>query len=405
MQANYLKYSLGIDVSKDENQVCLSVIDNRQKVTIKGSRKFPNTLKGFEGLDHWITKHMKLDIPLFVALEATGIYHEQLLWFLYEKGYQVSVILPNKAKNYQKALGLKSKNDSIDAAGLARMGAEQSLSLWKPCSKQLLSLKMLTRHYERLQNLKNSLGNQLHALNHAYEAEKAVINSLERLLKDIDKQIQKTEQQIEVVLEKDQALSDKIEMIASSVKGLGRKTVATIVAETDGFSNIKNQRQLTSYAGYDVVENQSGKRAGKTKISKKGNSHIRRALYLPALNMVRYEVKPFLALYERVYPKTGLKMKAYTAIQRKLLLLIYTLWRKEEKYNQQYYESPAKDGDEQEFCATSGNDEPKLLFSVVSEGGIKKIAPDKARATLDELPCNESPARRTAEVLFSVSQS
>jgi transposase len=404
MQANYLKYSLGIDVSKDENQVCLSVIDDRQKVTIKGSRKFPNTLKGFEGLDHWITKHMKLDIPLFVALEATGIYHEQLLWFLYEKDYQLSVILPNKAKNYLKAVGLKSKNDSIDAAGLARMGAEQNLPLWKPCSKQLLSLKMLTRHYERLQNLKNSMGNQLHALNHAYEAEKMVVSSLERLLKDIDKQIQKTEQQIEAVLEKDPALYEKVEMIASSIKGLGIKTVATIIAETDGFSNIRNQRQLTSYAGYDVVENQSGKRAGKTKISKKGNSHIRRALYLPALNMVRYEVKPFLALYHRIYQRSGIKMKAYTAIQRKLLLLIYTLWRKDEKYNQKYYETPGNDHNNQGFCAISGNDEPKLLFSLGSEGDTK-IAPANARATQDELPCNESPARRSAEVLFSLQQS
>ena len=50
-----------------------------------------------------------------------------------------------------------------------------------------------------------------------------------------------------------------------------------------------NQRQLVSYAagppgGYDVVENQSGNRSGKTRISKKGNSRIRRILHLPAFN-------------------------------------------------------------------------------------------------------------------------
>jgi len=38
----------------------------------------------------------------------------------------------------------------------------------------------------------------------------------------------------------------------------------------------KNQRQLVSFAGYDVIENSSGKHRGKTKISKKGNAHIRR---------------------------------------------------------------------------------------------------------------------------------
>lgn len=404
MKANFLKYSLGIDVSKDENQVCLSVIDNRQKVTIKGSRKFPNTIKGFQQLESWLHKHLKLDLPVFIVLEATGVYHEQLSWFLHEKGYSLSIILPNKAKSYLQAVGLKSKNDTIDAAGLARMGAEQSLPVWQPCSKQLLSLKMLTRHYERLQNLKTSIGNQLHALEHAYEAEKIVISSNKQLVKNLDRQIERIEKKIESVLEKDKALYKKVEKITSSIKGLGIKTVAAVIAETDGFSNIKNQRQLSSYAGYDVVENQSGKRAGKTKISKKGNSHIRRAMHMPALNMVRYEVKPFLALYERIHQKTDIKMKAYTAIQRKLLLLIYTLWKKDEKYNQEYYEPSGRDEDKQEFCTTSGNDEPKL-FLVVSEGNIKKIAPVKARATQDELPGNESPARRTAEVLFPVLQS
>ncbi len=68
-------------------------------------------------------------------------------------------MLPNKAKAYLKAVGLKSKNDSIDAAGLARLGAEQHLAEWQPCSEQLRSLKMLTPHHERLQHTKTSLNN------------------------------------------------------------------------------------------------------------------------------------------------------------------------------------------------------------------------------------------------------
>lgn len=379
MKPNYLKYALGIDVSKDENQLCLSVLDDLQNVKIKASRKFSNTSKGFEQTQEWLKKHMKLELPLSIVLEATGVYHEQLAWFLYEQGYAVSIILPNKAKHYLKAVGLKSKNDTIDATGLARMAAEQNLPLWQPCSRQLLPLKALTRHVEKLQNIKTSISNQVHALEHSYMPEKMIIKSNEKLIKDLDKQIEKTEQKIEALLKKDDALNKKVEKISASIKGVGIKTVATIIAETDGFSNIENLRQLTSYAGYDVVENQSGKRAGKTRISKKGNSHIRRAMFLPSLNMVRYQVKPFMALYERIYGKTGIKMKAYTAIQRKLLILIYTLWKKDEAYDSQIYNT------------SSGIDEPKPLFSLGSEGDRKKIAPDKAGATQDRLPCNESP--------------
>jgi hypothetical protein len=43
------------------------------------------------------------------------------------------------------------------------------------------------------------------------------------------------------------------------------------------------------------------------------------------------------------------------------------------------------------------NDEPKPLFSLGSEGDIKRIAPDKTEATQDELPSKESP-----EALFSL---
>lgn len=63
-----------------------------------------------------------------------------------------------------------------------------------------------------------------------------------------------------------------------------------------------------SFAGYDVIENQSGKREGKTRISKKGNSHIRRILHLPAFNAVRFGEPACKALFERVYTRSHYKM-------------------------------------------------------------------------------------------------
>ncbi|WP_315814532.1 transposase [Paraflavitalea speifideaquila] len=120
----------------------------------------------------------------------------------------------------------------------------------------------------------------------------------------------------------------------NSIKGVGLISIATIIAETDGFTLFQNQAQLVSYCGYDVVKNQSGKRQGNTKISKIGNSRIRRILFMPAFSVVRYNIKPFTDLYVRVYMRTLVKMKAYVAVQRKLLILIYTIWKKGESFNQ-----------------------------------------------------------------------
>ena len=69
----------------------------------------------------------------------------------------MSVILPKKAKHYFKSLGLKSKNDKIDARGLAQMAAQQNLDTWKPISPQIQELRALTRYYNTLQEQKRFL--------------------------------------------------------------------------------------------------------------------------------------------------------------------------------------------------------------------------------------------------------
>ena len=130
-------------------------------------------------------------------------------------------------------------------------------------------------------------------------------------------------------------VADKVKKI-TKIKGVGVLTIATLIAETNGFALFSTAPQLVSYAGYDVVENQSGNHKGKTRISKKGNSRIRRALHMPALSVVRWEQTPFLNLFERTLEKHNLKMKSYVAVQKKLLVVIYALWKKNEEYDNNY---------------------------------------------------------------------
>lgn len=134
---------------------------------------------------------------------------------------------------------------------------------------------------------------------------------------------------VEQIVERDEILKNKFENICK-IKGLGLQNLAVVVAETNGFTAFESMAQLVSYSGYDVIENQSGKRTGKTKISKKGNSRIRRCLHFAAFNMIKYEVAPFKNLYERVYEKSKIKMKAYTAVQKNYLHL-YILFGKKMK--------------------------------------------------------------------------
>lgn len=210
------------------------------------------------------------------------------------------------------------------------------------------------------------------------------------MIKELEKGISQLEKAIHQCIEEDEVLKSKVDKIVS-IKGVGIKTAAVLISETNGFANFENQAQLVSYAGYDVVENQSGKKSGKTRISKKGNAHIRRALHLPAFGVVKNQVAPFTALHQRLMGRGKSKMQVYVAVQRKLLILIWALWRKNEAYD------PAFGQKENNI---SGNDEPKLLFSLGSFGDKKEVAPAITRATLDELPCNESPAWRPLKLSF-----
>jgi transposase len=63
--------------------------------------------------------HKEKEVPLVLCMEATGVYHENCALYS-ERKYNTSIILPNKAKHYLISLGLKSKNDSIDARGLSK---------------------------------------------------------------------------------------------------------------------------------------------------------------------------------------------------------------------------------------------------------------------------------------------
>ena len=330
-----LKYSVGLDVSSRKIDACISIIDERQKVVVKSSTQIANTRKGFENLEQWILKHRKEEIPVVICMEATGIYHENCAYYLFEKDFQVSIILPNKAKKYLEAIGLKSKNDSIDAKGLAQMGAEQCLEGWQPMGTFFYELRLLTRQHQNLTELKTVIKNQLDALGFAMHQLESVTDQLKQTIQLFETQIKELDKAMLQHIKSNQDVAQRVTNICT-MKGLGVLSVATVLAETNGFNLFKNYKQVVSYAGYDVVEAQSGSRVGKTKISKKGNSRIRRILHMPSLVVIQCQVKQFKDLFDRTYKKHGIKMKSYVAVQKKILMMIYYLWNKNESYNPDY---------------------------------------------------------------------
>lgn len=327
-----IKQSLGIDVSKDSLDVAFKELSSKG-LKIKGSTKFDNTFEGFKKLLQWSDKRQKTEQLIFV-MEATGIYHEELLFYLYESGKRVVVELPQRIKYFAKSKGIKTKNDKIDSKVIADYGIERDLDLWQPPSPKFKSLRDLSREHSTLNEAKASARNRLHAAEYAKDKQPQVLELLKQQINFFEEQQAEIEKGIKTIVKQDKELSEKIKKI-ETIKGVGTLTVVKVLAETGGFVLFKNISQLISYAGLDVVEKQSGKHSGKTKISKKGNAKLRTALYMPALSAINHNQK-MKNFNERIMKTHQYKKQGIVAVMRKLLILIYTLWKKDEEYNPDY---------------------------------------------------------------------
>lgn len=364
-----LKYGVGIDMGKDRFHVCLSAIDASGRIKIKATHQFANSPKGRTEFDRWCAHHAKgKALPIHYLMEATGVYYEHLALALHQKGAYVCVVLPQKAKYYVKALGIKTKTDGVDAQALAMMVCQQRLDAWRPISQAMYELRQLTRQQADLQVFKTKVSNHLMSLEQGMYQAKEVKKQMTKLLAEIDKQIDECEKLIAKAIAENAEWKRKMEQICA-IKGVGLLTVAHLITETNEFALFENQRQLVSYAGYDVVENQSGKRVGKSRISKRGNSRIRHSLHMAALMVVRYEQRPFSGLYERVFERTKIKMKGYVAVQRKLLTLIYALWKKDEKYVADYASEEQK-----KVAPTEGATLHRPQVDVLEKANIGELA-------------------------------
>ena len=333
-----VKQVLGIDVAKDELVVCLGRMYDDITSELTAHKTFVNRPKGFDLLLEWVLKLTDKENGVRFVMEATGVYHECFAYFIREKGFEVSIILPNKISNYARTLALKTVTDKTASEAITLFGLERKLDCWEPPKGIYKKLQQLTRERSQLIDERTLIKNQLHAeLSQARPNEKSIDRAKTRidLLKLQEKEIK--EEMAELIKTEDEVKTVLLQMC--TIPGIGHLTAATILAETNGFDLIRNKRQLTSYAGLDVKEKQSGTSVkGKPKISKKGNRHLRKAMHLPALTAIRHDER-FKAIFVRLVSKHGIKMKAAVAVQRKLLEMTYTIYKTQKPYDKDYFKT------------------------------------------------------------------
>ena len=333
-----VKQVVGIDVAQKELVVCLGKMYDDWTPELYASKTFANSSKVFESFIQWVRKITDGSIPTRFVMEATGVYHESLAYYLAALELEVSIITPNKISNYARTLNVKTVTDKTASEAIALFGLERNLDKWKRPNRLFKKLRQLSRERDQLVQARTMAKNQLHAELAEAEPNSSSVVRIKKQIAFFNKQELEIRSEITELSKQDEKVNGSIKIICS-LPGVGLLTAVTVLAETNGFELIRNKRQLTSYAGLDVKEKQSGTSVkGKPRISKHGNKYLRKAMHMPALAAIRFDEK-HKAIFARLVCRHGIKMKAVVAVERKLLEMIYTLYKTNREYDKEYFKN------------------------------------------------------------------
>lgn len=126
-------------------------------------------------------------------------------------------------------------------------------------------------------------------------------------------------------------------LLLKTIPGIGPIIAMTILAEAGDLRRFKHQKQFLKYCGFDLATYQSGTTKGKTALSKRGNSELRKMLWLAATVAIRMRENSFREKYQQYIKEdpenADLKRKAYVAVAAKLARVVYSMIR----YKADYY--------------------------------------------------------------------
>jgi len=322
---------IGIDASK--NKVDLSWIRDQQTGK-KKNKVFKNTPAQHQTLLKWIVKNTQVEpTDVIITIEPTGVYHESLTYFLYEKGFNIFMANPGKAKKYADAVGFVHKTDKSDAAMLAFYGASQAseLKLWQPEAQEIRELKAMMRRLEALEKDLQREQNRQEAADISGASER-VRQSLQGMIRALTAEIEKLKQDIDNHIDQNPDLK-KSRALLESIQGIGavmsRELVYLFAAK-----RFRNARQVAAYLGLIPKLNESGKLKGRTTLSKVGPSSLRAKLYMAAV--VASQHNPDIrAQKQRLLLKGKTALEALGAAMRKLVQICFGVVKHQSEYRPQ----------------------------------------------------------------------
>jgi len=293
--ANYAKLSLRKTKTdkKDAGTIARFLLDHREEISQLSVSQDLQDLRDLsrerESLCHFIST-IKVAIKrvlrtTFPELESLGnLYTRTMIRFLQEYP-SARLVRAAKLKAIAKALNQPSVGNKLTlTAEEVLKAAQRSVAVVSPAKEIIVRGKIATL---------------LHLQERLAEVTKLLTDLCQRTkLDDLD--------------------------ILRSIKGVGPATAAPLLAEMGEVKNYSSHKKIIAYAGIDPSVHESGQFIGISRLSKRGNRHLRRAIYLMTASVVSHNA--FFNAYFLKRKREGLApQKALFATAHKLIRVIFAM--------------------------------------------------------------------------------
>lgn len=294
----------GIDVSKDELVIARVDHESVQRV----SNKAPD-------IRCWLRQLPKGSI---VAMESTGRYHQLVARLSAAAGMRVYVLNAHDVHLYAKGLGVRGKTDRLDAEIIARYIAERHSKLhqWQPAPLELGRIDDLLRRRAVIVTKREALRQCV-----------ADSEDLRGVWKELDHAFGVALRSIEAkVKESIKAAPDlhQAQRRLATVVGFGAIGSALLAALLARIP-FASADSLVAYCGWDPRADDSGRKHGRRRLTKRGPAHLRKQWYMAGMTAAR--TKALKPLYEALRTRGLATTEAFVILGRKLLRAAYAVWK------------------------------------------------------------------------------
>ncbi len=382
-------YYVGIDVAKFKHD--FTVVTSDGEVIVE-STTFKNDLKGFETIKDSLS-NLDHSQEIKIGLESTGHYHKNLVKFLTEQGYKVSVLNPYLVHGFIKSRTLrKQKTDNLDCMWIAKYLQSEDFKAYQsklyPCEE----LKSLTRNrnkivrersnqlvtvtncldcifpkfkgffdgklsksalallfeYNTVESIKNLTASKIQKVRDKHkgirigkffdirDAAKITIgvpnDSVSFIMKQAIYQIFSLDEILKSYDEQINKIMDDQNSVLESIPGVGRSSVASIIGEYNNFQGFPDADKLLAYAGLECSRYQSGESDYHGHMVKRGSPFLRYTLMNLAISLKNHN-----AIFKEYYLKKRDEGKNYRValnhVVRKFLRIAFKLVSTNQKFN------------------------------------------------------------------------